>query len=218
MLSTMNLIHVDPHGFEDSHKDGLGDTESDPEEAPSDAEESHSARVAEAMALSDSAFCKRYRSSYETPSPSSSPTLSVQKRYRGTSELILDTDSEGDELREEDTEEDESDEDHGLDDESQGLEDEGLGLEEEEAIPKGQEQAVPVVEAAASEPLGLGYGALRRCELEVGEDQVPSTFEVGQSSRFVSEQQGAERVSMFRQLTLDTWVDPKDSRVYTDIP
>ncbi|GJS37843.1 hypothetical protein Tco_0536225 [Tanacetum coccineum] len=24
MLSTMNLIHVDPHGFEDSHKDGLG--------------------------------------------------------------------------------------------------------------------------------------------------------------------------------------------------
>nr|GFA86523.1 hypothetical protein [Tanacetum cinerariifolium] len=39
-----------------------------------------SVRVAEVMALSDSAFCKRYRSSYETPSPSL--TLPVRKRYR----------------------------------------------------------------------------------------------------------------------------------------
>ncbi|GJS24622.1 hypothetical protein Tco_0453254 [Tanacetum coccineum] len=123
----------------------------------------HSARVAEAMALSDLAFRKRYRSSYETPSPSSSLTLPVRKRYRGTSELILDTDSEGDEFGEEDKE-DESDEDHGLDDESQGLEDEGLGLEEEEAVPKGLSSAK-----------GLRW-----------------------SSR-------AERVSAFRQPTLDTW-------------
>ncbi|GKC22292.1 hypothetical protein Tco_1024442 [Tanacetum coccineum] len=110
------------------------------------------------------------------------------------------------------------DENHGLGDESQGLEDEGLGLEEEEVVLKGQQQAVPVVKIAASEPLGLGYGALRRRELAVGEDQVPSTFEVGQSSRSVSEQQGAERVSAFRQPTLDTWVDLEDGRVYTDIP
>nr|GEU99166.1 retrotransposon protein [Tanacetum cinerariifolium] len=33
------------------------------------------ARVTEAMTLLDSAFCKRYRSFYETPSPSPSPTL-----------------------------------------------------------------------------------------------------------------------------------------------
>ncbi|GKD34690.1 hypothetical protein Tco_1250199 [Tanacetum coccineum] len=59
---------------------------------------SHLARVAEAMDLLDLAFCKRYRSSYETLSPSSSPSLLVWKRYRGTSKLILDTDSEGDNL------------------------------------------------------------------------------------------------------------------------
>ncbi|GKF09637.1 hypothetical protein Tco_0043861, partial [Tanacetum coccineum] len=53
----------------------------------------HSTRVTEAIALSDSAFHKGYRSSYETPLPS--PTLLVRKRYRGTSELILDTNSEG---------------------------------------------------------------------------------------------------------------------------
>ncbi|GJV36674.1 hypothetical protein Tco_1409151 [Tanacetum coccineum] len=183
-----------------------------------------SARIAEAAALSPSSFRKRYRSSDETSSSSSSLTLPVRKRYRGTSELILDTDSEGDELGEEDTKEDENDEghglgdeDHGLGDESQSLEDEGLGLEEEEPVPEGQQQAVPVVETATSELLGLGYRVLRRHELAVEEDRVPSTFEVGQSSRSVPEQQGAERVSAFRQPTLTTWVDPEDDRVYTDI-
>nr|GEV13367.1 hypothetical protein [Tanacetum cinerariifolium] len=97
---------------------------------------SHSVRVAEVMALSNSAFCKRYRSYYETPSPSSSPTLQVRKRY-----------------------------------------------EEEEAVPEGQQQALLIVGIAASEPLGLGYRALRCHELAVRKDQAPSTFEVGQSSR-----------------------------------
>ncbi|GJY92822.1 hypothetical protein Tco_0508604 [Tanacetum coccineum] len=65
-----------------------------------------------------------YRSSYETPSPSSSPTLPVRKIYKGTSELILDTDSEEDELGEEDTEEDDSSD---ADDERQAVS-EPLGL------------------------------------------------------------------------------------------
>ncbi|GKB12967.1 hypothetical protein Tco_0846890 [Tanacetum coccineum] len=107
------------------------------------------AHVAEAAALSPSSFYKRYRSSYETSS-SSSLTFPVRKRYRDTSELILDSDSEGDELGDVDIDEDEEDESsdaddegHGSDDESRGLDDEsysiesdGLGLkEEEEAIP-----------------------------------------------------------------------------------
>nr|GEY28586.1 hypothetical protein [Tanacetum cinerariifolium] len=124
-------------------------------------------------------------------------------RYQSTSKFILDTDSEGDELREEDTEEDESsnpdneresqgldneghglgDKDHGLGDRSQRLKDKGLGLEEEEVIPKGEQQAVLVVKTAMSESLGLGYGALRRHDLAVEEDRVPNTFEVGQSFR-----------------------------------
>ncbi|GKF75717.1 hypothetical protein Tco_0225161, partial [Tanacetum coccineum] len=76
-----------------------------------------SARIAEAADLSTSFFRKRYRSSYETSSSSSSPTLLGRKRYRGTSELILDTDSEGDELGEEDTKEDEEDKTSDADDE-----------------------------------------------------------------------------------------------------
>ncbi|GKE96867.1 hypothetical protein Tco_1581722, partial [Tanacetum coccineum] len=176
----------------------------------------YSARVVEAMALSDLAFCKRYKSSYETPSSSSSPTLPVRKRYRGTSELILDTDSEGDELGDEDTKEDV--EDKSQDNESQGLEDEGPGMEEEEAAPEGQQQAVSIVDTAANEPLGLGYGAARSCALESTEEIAPSTYKVGHNSRSVPEQERVERISTFRQSTLVTWVDPEDGRVYTDIP
>ncbi|GKD45304.1 hypothetical protein Tco_1269949 [Tanacetum coccineum] len=154
----------------------------------------HSARVAEALALSDSALRKRYRSSYETSSSSLSLTLPVRKRYRGTSELILDTDSEEDEIGEEDTDEDEGhgvgDEGHGLDDEGRSVKSDGLGLErEEEAAPEGQQREVPVVRATASAPLGLGYGALRHRELAVEEDQP----------------------------TLTTWIDPEDGIAYIDI-
>ncbi|GKF87201.1 hypothetical protein Tco_0258078, partial [Tanacetum coccineum] len=70
------------------------------------------------------------------------------------------------------------DEDHRLDNEGRSLEGEGLGLEEEEeAAPKGQQQAVPVVDTVASEPLGLGYGAARRRALESIEEIAPSTYE-----------------------------------------
>ncbi|GKE18352.1 hypothetical protein Tco_1425929 [Tanacetum coccineum] len=98
-----------------------------------------SASMTKMMALLDSAFRTRYRSSYETPSPS--PTLLVWKRNRGTSELVLDTDSEGDELGDEDAEDDIldaddereglDDEDHGLNDEDRSLDDEDYGLNDE---------------------------------------------------------------------------------------
>ncbi|GJS71446.1 hypothetical protein Tco_0704287 [Tanacetum coccineum] len=88
-----------------------------------------SARIAETAALSPSSFHKRYRSSYETSSSSSSSTLL-------------------------------------------GFEDEGLGFEEEVAL-GGQQQAVPVVDTAVSEPLGLGYGAARRRALESVEEIAP---------------------------------------------
>ncbi|GJY83513.1 hypothetical protein Tco_0496889 [Tanacetum coccineum] len=129
----------------------------------------HSARVAEALALSDSAFPK----------------------------------SEGDELGDEDTEEDMEDESQGLDDESQGLDDESRGLDddsqgledegpgmEEEAALEGQQQAVLVVDTAASEPLGLGYRVARHRALESSEEIALSTYEVEQSSRSILEQDG----------------------------
>ncbi|GJR17865.1 reverse transcriptase domain-containing protein [Tanacetum coccineum] len=184
------------------------------------------------MALTDLAFHKRYRSSYETPSSSSSPALPVRKRYQGTSELILDNDSDGDKLGDEDTDEDGEDEGLDADDEGHGTNDEGHGsddkvrsvesdrhgLEEEEFAPKGQPQAALVVEKVASEPLGLGYGTLRRRELAVEEDQVHSTFEVGQGYGSVPEPKRQERVSTLRQPTLTKWIDPEDGIAYIDVP
>ncbi|GJZ18901.1 hypothetical protein Tco_0555491 [Tanacetum coccineum] len=71
------------------------------------------------------------------------------------------------------------DESHGMDDEGRGLDDEnhsvesdGLGLEkEEEVVPGSQQQAALVVGTTVSAPLGLRYGALRRRELALKEDQ-----------------------------------------------
>nr|GFB25637.1 hypothetical protein [Tanacetum cinerariifolium] len=59
------------------------------------------------MVLSPSSFYKRYKSSYETPSSSSSlassPTYPPRKRYIGTSKPIADTKMESTELEDEDT-------------------------------------------------------------------------------------------------------------------
>ncbi|GKC98698.1 hypothetical protein Tco_1168973 [Tanacetum coccineum] len=175
---------------------------------------------------------------YES-SPSPSPTLLVRKRYRGTSELLLVTDNkedadedEGDEsLDEGDEGHDLDDESHELDDESRELEDESYGLDdegrgvesdrlglEEEVAPEGQQRAARVVETAVSEPLRLGYGALRRRELELEEDRVHSTFEVGQGSGSAPEPERLVRVSAFRQPVLTMWTDPEDDTVYIDVP
>nr|GFB57657.1 hypothetical protein [Tanacetum cinerariifolium] len=117
-----------------------------------------SASITKVAAMPDSAFRKRFRSSYDS---SPSPTLPVRKSYRGTSELILGADSEeidgssdsdsesGDAEDEGPTAEDEDptagdeglatgvegpgvdDESYCLDDESYGLDDESHGVDDE---------------------------------------------------------------------------------------
>ncbi|GJZ98602.1 hypothetical protein Tco_0671055 [Tanacetum coccineum] len=128
------------------------------------------ARIAKGPALSPSSFRKKYRSSYETPSPSS--TLPVPKRYKGTSELILDTKIEDESLDSDAEREGLEDEGHGLEDEGHGLEDKGHGLEYEGP--------------AADKPLRLAYEALICCGLAIGEGSVPSTFETPASPEWSS--------------------------------
>ncbi|GKC78906.1 hypothetical protein Tco_1129680, partial [Tanacetum coccineum] len=145
---------------------------------PSMMSSSLSASITEVATMYDSAFSKRFRSSYNSLP---SPTLPVWKRYRGMSEPILDTDSEGDELGEEEDEEMDNslDSDSGSEvaknegpaagDEDPGMRDESFSLGEDEAVPEGQQRAAPIVETAVGEPLGLGYGAPRCRELAVEE-------------------------------------------------
>nr|GEU74044.1 hypothetical protein [Tanacetum cinerariifolium] len=110
------------------------------------------------------------------------------------------------------------DESRGIDDEGYGIESDGLGLGKEEAIPEGQQRVVLVVGTAVSEPLGLGYRALRRRELALKEHHVYSTFEVGQVSGSAPEPERSERVSAFRQPTLTTWTDPEDASFIVPSP
>ncbi|GJX61041.1 hypothetical protein Tco_0293941 [Tanacetum coccineum] len=107
----------------------------------------HSARVIEAMALLDSAFRKRYGSSYETPSPS--PTLLVRKRYRGTPEPILNTDS----LVGRDKKRSEPKEDRGR----SRVPD--VEMREEEAVPEGQQRALAAEEDQVHSTFEVGYGS-----------------------------------------------------------
>nr|GFD21987.1 hypothetical protein [Tanacetum cinerariifolium] len=69
--------------------------------------------IIEVVAMSNSTFRKRFRSSYDS---SPSPTHLVWKRYRGTFEIILGMDSEEDEDVEESSD---------SNSESEGAEDEG---------------------------------------------------------------------------------------------
>nr|GFB85227.1 hypothetical protein [Tanacetum cinerariifolium] len=93
--------------------------------------------------------------------PAMSPGLSTrvtEKTYRGTSELILDIETEDDESKTE-----------GAGSRSKESRDESSDLDEEAAL-EGQQQAVLVVGTIADEPLGLGYRDLRRRELGYDRD------------------------------------------------
>ncbi|GJS65583.1 hypothetical protein Tco_0680147 [Tanacetum coccineum] len=165
-----------------------------------------SASIAKVAAMSNSAFCKRFSSSYESSPSSLPPDLPSRKRYRGMSELVEDEEEE-----EDDKEEDDEDEDEEIEESSYS--DRG-----DEVVPEGQQRAALVVETTVGEPLGLGYEALRRREIALREGRMPSVFEVGQSSGSVPEPERPERVSALTQPTLTTWIDPEDGIAYIDVP
>ncbi|GKC08351.1 hypothetical protein Tco_0999961, partial [Tanacetum coccineum] len=149
-------------------------------------------------AMSESAFHKRFRSSYESSPSSSSPDLPLRKRYWGTSELVEDDDEDDEEIEKSldsnNVSEDAKDEGPTIEDEDPAIRDEGLAAGDEgpgDAIPEGQQRAVLVVGTAVIAPLGLGYWKLRHRELELEEDIQP---------------------------TLTTWTDLEDGMVYIDVP
>nr|GEU99846.1 hypothetical protein [Tanacetum cinerariifolium] len=62
-------------------------------------------------------------------------------------------------------------------DKSLGMRVECLGLGGDATVPEGQQRATLVEDTAVGEPLGLGYRALRRLEIALGEGRMPSVFE-----------------------------------------
>ncbi|GJZ45661.1 hypothetical protein Tco_0593257 [Tanacetum coccineum] len=195
-----------------------------------------SASMAEVAAMSESAFRKRFRSSYES-SPSLSPLdLPSRKRYRGTSELVEDSEEDNDEEDEEieesldydsvseDTEDEgptAEDEDPAAGDERLAAGVEGLGMDDESHVLDDESRGLDG-EGHSVESDGLGLE-------EEEEEAVPEvnsrqlrlwgqfTFEVGQGSGSIPDSERPERVSGSRQPTLTTWTDPEDGMVYIDV-
>ncbi|GKB28261.1 hypothetical protein Tco_0867662, partial [Tanacetum coccineum] len=211
----------DPYkAIKHAYLDGM-DTESEPFEDPIETETPETARMvmrvlpamssglsasmAEMAAMSESVFYEEIEESMDSDSVSEDaedegptaedkdPAVRDEGLIAGVEALCMDDESYG-----------LDDESHGMDDESRGLdyedhgvESDGLGLEdeEEEAVPRGQQQVAPVVRTVVSTPLGLGYVEFRRRELALEEDQVDSTFEVGQGSGSALESERPERTS-----------------------
>nr|GEV28514.1 hypothetical protein [Tanacetum cinerariifolium] len=193
-----------------------------------------SASIAEVAAMSDSTIRKRFRSSYYS-SPSS--TLPVQKRYRGTSKLILGTDSEDD--AEIENSSDSDSESEGVEDEGPTAEDEGPTTEDEDPAVEDEGLAAGVEGPSLDdESYGLddeshgvdgeSYGLddesrgiddegrdIESDGLGLREEEaVPE----GQGFGSALEPERSERVSTFRQPTLTTWTDPEDGMIYIDVP
>nr|GEX28365.1 hypothetical protein [Tanacetum cinerariifolium] len=196
-----------------------------------------SAGIAEVADMPDLTFCKRFRSSYDS---SPSPTLPDRKRYRGTSELILGTDSEEiDESLDSDSEskdaEDEGPtakdedptmgdeglavgiEDLGVDDESFGLDDENYDLDDESHGVDDESRGLDD-EGRGIESDGLGLGEDEA--VPEGQQQAAPVVRmiVRQGSDSAPEPGRSERVSAFRQPSLTIWTDLKDGMVYIDVP
>ncbi|GKC19595.1 hypothetical protein Tco_1021745, partial [Tanacetum coccineum] len=196
-----------------------------------------STSIVEVAAMFDSAFRKRFRSSYESSPSPSPPDLPLRKRFWGTYELVEDDEEEEDEEIKEGSDydsesKDAKDEGSTIEDEDPAVGDEGLATGDEgpgirvkslslggdKVVPKGRQRAAPVVETALGEPLRLGYRALTRWEIALGEGQMPSVFEVGQSSGFVPKSERPERESALRQPTPTTWIDPEDAPSIVPLP
>ncbi|GKG48728.1 hypothetical protein Tco_0512875, partial [Tanacetum coccineum] len=90
-----------------------------------------SASIAEVEAMSESAFCKRFRSSYESSPSVSPPELPLWKRYQGTSKLVEDSEEDNDieeSLDSDSVDEDAEDEGSTAEDEDPTARDEGLAM------------------------------------------------------------------------------------------
>ncbi|GJZ71813.1 hypothetical protein Tco_0635664 [Tanacetum coccineum] len=200
-----------------------------------------SASMAEVAAMSESALCKRFRSSWESLPSVSPPGLPLRKRYRGTSKLVEDSeeddDEEDDEIEEsmdsnsvsEEAEdegptvedEDPAAEDEGLTAgvESPGMDDEGYGLDDEGHGRDDESRGIDD-EGHSVESDGLG---LEEEEEDVPGGQQQAALVVGTTvSAPLGLGYGALR---HRELALEESnvystfeTDPEDVMIYIDIP
>ncbi|GJT18891.1 putative reverse transcriptase domain-containing protein [Tanacetum coccineum] len=161
------------------------------------------ASMADVAAMSESALCKRFWSSYKSSPSVSPPDLLSRKRYRGTSELV------------EDSEEDEEiEESMDSDSVSENAEDEGPTTEDDYPVTE-DEGLTAGVEGPGMHNEGYGLDDERHGK----DDEIRGIDEEGHSDfGSAPESKRLDGVSAFRQPSLTTWTDPEDGMIYIDIP
>ncbi|GJU54061.1 retrovirus-related pol polyprotein from transposon TNT 1-94 [Tanacetum coccineum] len=162
-----------------------------------------STSMAKVATMSESVFRKRFRSSYESLPSLSLTDLLAWKRYRGTSELVEDSEEDDDEEIEESMDSDSvskdaEDEGPTAEDEDPATGDKGLTVRVEGPDMDDESRGIDD-EGHSVESDGLGLE-------DEEEEAVHGEFE------------RPEKVSTSRQPTLATWTDLEDGMVYIDVP
>nr|GFA03467.1 hypothetical protein [Tanacetum cinerariifolium] len=152
-----------------------------------------SASMAEVAAMYESAFRKRFRSSYESLPSLSPPDLPLRKSYRGTSELVEDSDKDDDE------EDEEIKESLDSDSVSEDLKDEGPTVKDENPT-------------AGDEGLAAGVeGPGTNDERHGMDDKSHGLDDEGHSVE-------SDRLGLEEEEEEAVYEDPEDGMVYIDVP
>ncbi|GKC19222.1 hypothetical protein Tco_1021372, partial [Tanacetum coccineum] len=196
------------------------------------------ASMADVAAMSESALCKRFWSSYKSSPSVSPPDLLSRKRYRGTSELV--EDSEEDEEIEESMDSDSVSEDAedegptteddypvtedegltagvegpGMHDEGYGLDDERHGKDDEIRGIDEEGHSVESDELSLEEEEAVPEGQQQAASVVGTAMSTPLGLGYGALRR---QSKRLDGVSAFRQPSLTTWTDPEDGMIYIDI-
>ncbi|GKF84506.1 hypothetical protein Tco_0249404, partial [Tanacetum coccineum] len=153
-----------------------------------------SATMAKVAAMSDFAFRKRFRSSYESLPSSSPPNIPLWKHYRGTYELVED-DKEGDgEEEDEEMEDKEMEECSDSNSVSKDAEDEGPTIEDEDPVVGDQGLA------AGDKGLGIGVESYGSDDESHGLDDEGHSIEsngLGLEEEEEAEPEGQQRAVLF---------------------
>ncbi|GJY98239.1 hypothetical protein Tco_0515149 [Tanacetum coccineum] len=169
------------------------------------------ASMAEVAAMFESAFRKRFWSSYESSPSVSPPDLPSRKRYRGTLELVEDSEVYDDE------EDEEIEESMDSDSMSEDAKDEGPTAEDED--PAAEDEGLTAgVEGPGMDDEGYGLDDESRGIDDEGHSVESGGLGLEEEEEVYLGSERPERVSAFRRPTLTTWTDPEDCMIYIDIP
>ncbi|GJR91082.1 hypothetical protein Tco_0215093 [Tanacetum coccineum] len=166
-----------------------------------------SASIAAVESMSESMFCRRFRSSTDSSSVSP-PDLPSQKHYRGMSELVEDTEEDDDKENEEIKDSLDSDS------VSEDAEDEGSTAEDEDPA-AGDEGLAAGVEGPGTDDKSYSLDDESHGLDNEGQNVESDGLGLRREKELI---EYAKELALEETPILTTWTDPEDGMVYIDVP